>query len=55
MVIGVSSLAVGGITALRRGRLPGAVAAALAGGVTYGVVYGLPDGLELPEQFKKKK
>jgi len=51
--IAVSSLAVGGVTALRRGRLPGAVAAALAGGATYGIVYGL-DGLELPEQFKKK-
>lgn len=38
-----TSVVTGGIVSLRRGRLPGAVAAVLAGGAAYGVIYGLDD------------
>lgn len=43
-----TAVATGAVVTLRRGRVPGAVAALLAGGVVYGVVYGL-DGLELSD------
>lgn len=46
--IATTAVATGAVVALRRGRLPGAVAALLAGGTAYGIVYGL-DGLELSE------
>mmetsp|Transcript_91 Transcript_91/g.387 ORF Transcript_91/g.387 Transcript_91/m.387 type:complete len:168 (+) Transcript_91:89-592(+) len=38
-IVGASAVAVGGLAALRGGRLPGVLAAALAGGVSYAAVY----------------
>jgi len=52
--IAATSLTAGGIVTLRRGRLPGVVAAAIAGAAAYGVVYGLDD-LNLPERFGGSK
>ena len=49
-----AAISVGALVTLRRGKLPGAVAATLASGVTYGVVYGL-DGLEIPKYDSGKK
>jgi hypothetical protein len=41
--IAATTFTAGAVVTLRRGRLPGAVAAVLAGGLAYGVVYGLDD------------
>jgi len=47
VLIGGTALTTGALVTLRRGKLPGLVAATLASGAAYGVVYGL-DGLEIP-------
>ncbi|KAL7531050.1 hypothetical protein ACHAWF_003611 [Thalassiosira exigua] len=42
-IVAGSAVAVGGIVALRRGRIPGALAGGLAGAAAYGGVYGYED------------
>jgi hypothetical protein len=54
VAIAGAAITVGALVTLRRGKLPGAVAATLASGATYGVVYGL-DGLEIPKYYSGKK
>uniref|UniRef100_A0A7S2YS37 MICOS complex subunit n=1 Tax=Entomoneis paludosa TaxID=265537 RepID=A0A7S2YS37_9STRA len=54
-IVGGSSLLLGGLVGLRRGRIPGAVSAAVAGGLSYAFVYEpipLPD---LPDMIFGKK
>ena len=54
VTIGGTSIVTGAVVTLRRGKLPGLVAATLASAATYGVIYGL-EGLEMPKYGGGKK